>query len=247
MATRARRRWPLVVAAGCASVLLVAGVGVAWLFLFGPLRDSSDWSRVTSIERDPRYQDPALLERAWALPGAAPYRRGFESQGNPSFCGPTSLANVSRSLGRPLGQRAALEGTSIEPTFGLLIGGITLADLASVARVRLGRDHAIRVVRPRNPSELRLWLVRAAERDVRVIANFHRGPLFARGGGHHSPLGGLLEPEGLAFVLDTNADYRPWLAPVERLFAAIDTLDEGAGTRRGLLVVTRAGGGTMPR
>src|SRR3982751_5098647 len=54
---------------------------------------------VPSIKRDATYQDAALLERAWHLPVAATYQRRLFFQPNGSVCGPTSVANVARSLG----------------------------------------------------------------------------------------------------------------------------------------------------
>jgi hypothetical protein len=50
---------------------------------------------------------------------------------------------------------------------------------------------------------------------------------------HHSPLGGYLEQEDLAFVLDVNRDYQPWLIPRAQLFAAMDTRD--GDKKRGLM------------
>ena len=46
-------------------------------------------------------RESALLERAWALPAAASYRRELAWQSNGSVCGPASLANAFRSLGEP--------------------------------------------------------------------------------------------------------------------------------------------------
>src|SRR5205814_8817716 len=55
---------------------------------------------VPSIKQEATYQDPALLERAWHLPVAATYQRRLFFQPNGSVCGPTSVANVQRSLGQ---------------------------------------------------------------------------------------------------------------------------------------------------
>ncbi|HEY1086896.1 MAG TPA: phytochelatin synthase family protein, partial [Archangium sp.] len=71
--------------------------------------------------------------------------------------------------------------------------------------------------------------------DRRLIINFHRRPLFGRGGGHHSPIGGYLEEEDLVFVLDVNADYQPWLVSSARLFEAMDTVDSSSNEKRGLV------------
>jgi hypothetical protein len=67
------------------------------------------------------------------------------------------------------------------------------------------------------------------------VLNFSRAPLFGGGGGHHSPLGGYLEEEDLAFVLDVNASYGPWLVRSDRLFEALNTTaDWATGLTRGL-------------
>lgn len=58
----------------------------------------------------------------------------------------------------------------------------------------------------------------------RYTVNFHRGPLFGAGGGHHSPLGGYRAAEDLVLVIDVNRNYGPWLVKTERLFQAVDTI-----------------------
>jgi len=44
-------------------------------------------------------QDPAIVERAWALPTASTFGHTLAWQSNASLCGPASLASVFRSLG----------------------------------------------------------------------------------------------------------------------------------------------------
>jgi hypothetical protein len=83
--------------------------------------------------------------------------------------------------------------------------------------------------------ELRAELRRSNGDDRRTVVNFSRGPLFGSGGGHHSPLGGYLADEDLAFVLDVNASFGPWLVHTERLFEALNTTaDWSTGLTRGL-------------
>jgi len=89
---------------------------------------------------------------------------------------------------------------------------------------------------------LDLAAFRAAMREAndpsrRILVNFHRGPLFGTGGGHHSPIGAYLEHEDLVLVLDVNRAYQPWLVSTERLFEAVDTVDASSGQKRGLLVI----------
>src|SRR3954447_19596250 len=121
-------------------VVLVALAGTAMVvppLLWG---DGVDYSRVTSIKSTREYQDTALLAKAWALPVAAKYRSEIDFQGNGSFCGPTSLVNVMRSLGLGGDQQTVLAGTDVSTFLGFLPGGITLDRLAAVAQQRLGQN-----------------------------------------------------------------------------------------------------------
>jgi hypothetical protein len=213
------------------AILAAAVLGVG-SFLW---RDSTDYSHVVSIERDEEYQDATLLDRAWNLPVAAAYRRGaFESQSNPSFCGPTSAVDVLRSLGRTAEQATILEGTGVHTVVGLLPGGITLDQLADVLRSKLPR---VTVLRNLSLENFRAEVSKSNDRARRYIVNFSRGPLFGRGGGHFSPVGGYLPDKDLVFVLDVNDRFKPWLAKTDRLFSAVDTVDRSSGQKRGLLVI----------
>jgi hypothetical protein len=53
-------------------------------------------------------------------------------------------------------------------------------------------------------------------------------------------LGGYLPDEDLAFVLDVLEQYKPFLVPADRLYAAMDTVDPETGQKRGLLRVRAA-------
>jgi hypothetical protein len=186
---------------------------------------------VPSIKQDATYQDADLLERAWHLPVAATYERSLFFQPNGSVCGPTSVANVQRSLGH--------EGSSVEVVLagtgkcwtGMCLGGLSLDELADVARQATHRKVA--VLRNLTLPQFREELTHVNDPRRRYIVNFQRAPLFAQGGGHHSPLAGYLEAEDLVLVLDVNERYKPWLVKSDRLFKAVDT--EDAGQKRGLL------------
>jgi hypothetical protein len=100
----------------------------------------------------------------------------------------------------------------------------------------------VRAVRPATVGALRAELGAANDEGRRLVANFTRAPLFGGGGGHHSPIGGYLEPEDLAFVLDVNASFGPWLVCTERLFEAMNTVaDWTTGATRGLARFERYG------
>src|SRR5258708_23277660 len=186
-------------------MLLVALVGTAAVvppLLWG---DHVDYSHVASIKKTPEYQDAALLAKAWALPVAARYHSEIDFQGNGSFCGPTSIVNVMRSLGLGGDQGTVLAGTSISTFLGMLPGGITLDQLASIAQQRLGKN--VTVLRDLDLAAFREQVRLANDPSRRYIINFTRGPLFATGGGHHSPIAGYLNHEDLVFVLAVNKKY----------------------------------------
>lgn len=185
-----------------------------------------------SIRDEPQWQSPALLQRSWALPVASTYAP-LTSQTNPSACGPTSVANLSRSWGAPRSSDdVAAHGTAC--IAGVCLGGLTLEQLATAAR-ETDPTWKVTVLHPESVEALVAELAHANEPSRRYVINFDRAPLFGTGGGHHSPIGGVLEPEGLIFVLDVNASYQPWLVTPARLFEAMNTVDHASGQKRGLL------------
>lgn len=190
---------------------------------------------VVSIATLPDYQAPSTLERAWALPAAAPLKTAFAYQSNPSTCGPTSLADVERSFGvTGATARSVLEGTGKCWT-GICLGGLTLEELADIAHAKT--RHRATVLRDLTLADFREQMKLSNDPARRYIVNFNRGMLFVVGHGHHSPIGGYLEERDLVFVLDVNDSFKPWLVPTERLFAAMDTRDGMSGKKRGLLLL----------
>jgi Phytochelatin synthase len=181
----------------------------------------------SSISSNRSYQHHGLLEQAWELPVAKRYAP-LLSQSFTSICGPTSAANVLRSIGvktgrnpfRRFGLRAMSLDEVVEETAEVLPAGWrgSALRLRSVVAVR---------------EQLRL----SNAPGYRFITNFSRASLFGRGGGHHSPIGGYLEEEDLAFVLDVNAGFGPWLVSAERLF---DAMNSGGPPTRGLARFERA-------
>jgi hypothetical protein len=178
-----------------------------------------------SIRSSPEWQRPELLERAWALPVARLYAP-LLSQSLLSICGPTSVANVLRSLKVPTGKN---------PLRGLGVRAMSLDQVVRESAEVIAPPWRVSAVRPRSADELRVELRASNDERRRYVANFTRSVLFGRGGGHHSPLGGYLEAEDLAFVLDVNAGFGPWLVRTERLFEALNTTaDWSTGQIRGL-------------
>jgi hypothetical protein len=191
-----------------------------------------------AIARTTSFQHPALLEKAWALPVAARYRQHLEYQRNPSFCGPASLLNVMRSRGQLRGrQDELLDGSGIVQWAGLIPGGLSLDELARLARLRLGDGVAVTALRGLDRAAFREHLLRLNDPTRRYIANFSRGPLFGAGSGHHSPIVGYLADDDLVLVLDVNRSFGPWLVSADRLHAAVDTIDQTTARSRGLLLI----------
>ena len=195
-----------------ASLLLVAGV-----LTVAQSRVSPD-AIASSVIRTPE-----LIERAWRLPVAATFDRQVTFQSNGSRCGPAAVANAYRSLGEAAGtENKVLAGTGRCWT-GLCILGLTLDELADVARANTSRK--ITVLRDLSEDQFREHLRESNDVNRRYIVNFSRERIFGVGVGHHSPIGGYLEAEDLVLVLDVNQSYGPWLIESGRLFAAINTLD----------------------
>jgi hypothetical protein len=176
---------------------------------------------------------PELMERAWRLPVAASFGSSVTFQSNASRCGPASIANVFRSLG----EEEITEATVLEDTgkcwTGFCIIGLTLDELAEVARTHT--DRKVSVLHDLTPEQFDEHMRHANDPRRRYVINFSREPIFGGGAGHHSPIGGYMEAGDLVFVLDVNENYRPWLIKRDRLFEAMNTLD--GDRKRGLLLI----------
>lgn len=171
------------------------------------------------------WQRPDLLARAWALPVAKRYSP-LLSQGFTSICGPTSVANVLRSMGVRSGKN---------PLRGFGFRAMSLDQVVAEAAEVLPAPWRVGAVRPATVDDLRAELKTSNDEGRRFVVNFARAPLFGGGSGHHSPLGGYLEEEDLAFVLDVNRGFGPWLVAAERLFEAMNTVADWATAKtRGL-------------
>lgn len=212
-------------------VLAVPGFVIVRAKYFPPTFD------VTSIRAAQHYQNKELLQRAWALPVARTFPRPVLYQSNGSLCGPSSLANIARSFGEPATEDSVLDGTGLCWS-GMCFLGLSLDEVAALARTKTGRRVAL--VRDLSYDQFRQQLAHFNDLARRYLVNFHRGLLFGKGTGHHSPVGGYLEAEDLVLVLDVNGSFEPWLVTPERLFKAIDSVDSATGKKRGLLVISES-------
>jgi hypothetical protein len=167
------------------------------------------------------------------MPVASSFQRKISWQSNASLCGPASLANIFRSLGDlATTEQTVLSGTGLCRT-GYCILGLTLDELADLARSKTGRT--VTVIRGISADEFLEHLKLSNSPDRRYLINFTRKAVFGAGAGHHSPIGGYLEAEDLVFVLDVNRAYQPWLIERSRLFDAMNTRD--GDKSRGLMLI----------
>jgi Phytochelatin synthase len=195
-----------------AAMLLAGGV------ILGPLLFArNEYANVPSIEARADFRDPALIDAAWQLPVARRYdRQHYEFQTNQSFCGPASLANLLRSLNIEASQQKLIDGSDYKQWFGILIGGMTLDELAALLRQRV--PFRVSIVRDTSLPVFKKHMQSANNPAYRYIVNFHRGPFFGRGHGHFSPILGYLRYKDLVLVGDVNAKYRPFLVKSEALW-----------------------------
>ena len=218
-----------------ALLALVLIVVVLFAALFIKIRFFQPHFDVVSIKTLPAYQNATLLERAWTLPVARTFLHELDFQSNGSICGPTSVANIFRSLGEgPVTPRAVLEGSGKCP-LDFCLNGLTLDELADIARSKSRRS--VTVLSGLSLDEFRMHMHHTNDAHRRYLVNFQRGLLFGQGYGHHSPIAGYLEDRDLVFVLDVNAKFGPWLVPTDRLYNAVSAPDPRSGKPRGLLLI----------
>lgn len=212
------------------------GFMLAVVYLFLSVA-SAEVAQRASIKDDPRYQNPALLETAWALPVAKKYRESFEYQVNPMFCGPATAVNVLKSVGITKYQQSNVFDPSSISYFKALAAGLTLDEMATLVHDASGWK--VTALHDLTLAQFREHLKRSNDPAVRYTINFHRKPLWGYSAGHHSPIGGYLEKEDLVFVLDVYDPFKPFLVNSERLYEAMNTMDDEAGKTRGLLLIAR--------
>ncbi len=151
------------------------------------------------------------------------------SQGITSICRADGVSsNVLRSMGVRTGRNPLRVASGCEN------GDDGLDQIVSEGAEVVPPGWSTRAVRHRTVDELRAELRASNDERRRYVSNFSRAPLFGGGGGHHSPIGGYLEDEDLAFVLDVNSGFGPWLVTTERLCDAMNTGGWSGGVTRGL-------------
>ena len=183
------------------------------------------------------------LQRALDAAPARAYVSDFHFQDTWSTCGPASLRNVLLSLRRAADSERALFGDDRLAWWKALGTGMTLDELAALARANVPFEVA--VLRPESLAAFRAVLREADLPRTRLIVNFDRAPLFGVSVGHFSPVGGFDPQTGLVTLLDVTEGYGFSLVPDRLLFQATRTEDPMSGRSRGLLRIvdpTRSSG-----
>jgi hypothetical protein len=191
---------------------------------------------MNSITNERSFQNQILLDKAWNLPIAKLYQKHFEYQKTLTSCGPTTIENALFSFGIPdYTQDNLFSDETLSFSLKVKTQGMTLDELGEVVKKKSNKK--VNIVRDISLPEFKEIMRKANDPSKRVLINFHRKPLFGKGGGHHSPIGGYLEADNLVFVLDVNKTYKPFLVTPERLFESINGVDSENNKKRGLVIV----------
>lgn len=165
----------------------------------------------------------------------------WQAQAKRSWCGVASAVTVLAALrAAPMAQDALFTDAAeaVRTRWRVTFGGMPLDDLAGLLRahgVQATAHHA-----DEGLAAFRAALRRnlAAPGDY-LIVNWRRDVLGEEGAyGHLSPVSAYDEAGDRVLILDVGAHVYPktW-APVERLFAAMDTVDGDGGRKRGWVEV----------
>ena len=181
-----------------------------------------------------------------------PLSIAYQTQAQPSHCGPASSVMVLNALGLPA------PASGVHPPFHrfdqdnffspaaqrvlsldrLSHQGATLEELAGMIS-SWGAQVQVEHARPGGLEDFRRQAREALGSGTRfVIINFHRDPLGQVGGSHFSPLAAYHQGTDRFLVMDVaRFRYPPFWVPAEQLYAAMDTTDSVSHQSRGYLLI----------
>jgi len=177
-----------------------------------------------------------LLKQAASTDSARSYLTDFAIQEHWTSCGPASLRNVLVSLGDSVESEKALFHGDLSGWLKSLATGMTLDELASLARTKT--VDRVEIVRATSLVEFQSALRRLSDPTTRIIANFDREPIYGVSVGHFSPLGSYDADAGLVMLLDVTKGYGFALVPDSLLYQSSRLIDPVSNLPRGLLVIS---------
>lgn len=222
------------------AVLAAAALGGLWWWLTHPTADVKPLPAGLVALDSPEGQ--ALLAGAARADHAA-LAAAWQAQEQRAWCGVASAVTTLAALRGTSMRQAELftaEAEAVRSRWAVTFTGMPLADLAGLLRahgVEAAAHHA-----DEGLAAFRAALRRnlATPGDY-LIVNWRRDGLGQEGLGHHSPVSAYDAAGDRVLILDVDAHlYPPAWAPVERLFAAMDTVDGDGGERRGWVEVSPA-------
>lgn len=173
----------------------------------------------------------------------------FHTQEDPATCGLGSLVVVLNALGVDPGRTWKgpwrwFDEHHLDCCIPLEVArerGTSLVEVACLAACNGARAEVRRATEHDAPA-FRADVI-AASRSAGgpfVVASYDRAGLGQTGTGHFSPIGGYHAARDLVLVLDVaRFKYPPHWVPLERLHAAMATLDPSTGGSRGWMTLTR--------
>jgi hypothetical protein len=150
--------------------------------------------------------------------------KGFAGQKFRSFCGPASVATVSRAFGKQVDQTRIF--SSSYQAANVFFSGMTLAELEQLAKDRGMSTERVHADSLSLHTFRELLKANLAQPDNYVLVNYDRRLLDQVGAGHISPVGSYDEASDRFLVLD-EASYRypfTWVS-AEKLYYAARTRD----------------------
>lgn len=186
-----------------------------------------------------------LRASAAAAADLEPLLGAFQTQEKRSWCGVASQAMVLTVLrGRPVTQASVFtpEAAAVRGWWRVSFGGMPL-DVLGAMMTAHGLDVEVMHAESSSASAMRSRIAKnLADPSNLMLVNYSRAGLGQGDGGHISPLGAYDAGSDRVLVLDVAA-YRwpPVWVELDRLFAAMNTVDGESGRTRGIVEVGRQG------
>jgi len=179
----------------------------------------------------------------------------FQTQAEPAYCGPGTLAMVLNALGldpkriwkgnwrwfsEEMLETCDIRKKDSHALEGVETHGLSFEEFLFLAECNGARVRAMRAQQT-TLRKFRQAIITATSRtDLHLVASFSRRVLGQTGSGHYSPIGGYHAELDLALVMDVaRFKYPPYWAPVPLLWKAACAVDEETGHQRGFYLMSK--------